>query len=149
VFCPWTDGNKQESLTVFTHRLSNSPGWWTPTAKAVVRIALGLRFAHGGLKASNVLFDPERRIENGRRRTVLGRRVGADSGRFPHFPLFFLRSRLVEDGWSLESNRNLSFVDIVARLKEKCFEITAGADSDEVSAFVSWVESPERGGERQ
>jgi serine/threonine protein kinase len=51
--------------------LSNSPAWWTPTvkAKAVVGIALGLRFAHGlGLlhevvKASNILFDADRRIQ--------------------------------------------------------------------------------------
>jgi serine/threonine protein kinase len=51
--------------------LSAPPAWWTPTAKAkvVAGIALGLRFAHGlgllhgGLKASNVLFDPCRRIQ--------------------------------------------------------------------------------------
>jgi serine/threonine protein kinase len=51
--------------------LSDAPAWWTPTAKAnaIAGIALGLRFAHGlgllhgGLKASNVLFDAERRIQ--------------------------------------------------------------------------------------
>jgi serine/threonine protein kinase len=50
--------------------LSNPPAWWTPTAKAkaVVGIALALRFAHGlgllhgALKATNVLFDADRRI---------------------------------------------------------------------------------------
>jgi serine/threonine protein kinase len=48
--------------------LSNPPGWWTPTVKAVVRIVLGLPFAHGlgllhgAVKASNVLFDADRRI---------------------------------------------------------------------------------------
>jgi serine/threonine protein kinase len=44
---------------------------WKPTAKAkaVAGIALGLRFAHGlgllhgALKANNVLFDTERRIQ--------------------------------------------------------------------------------------
>jgi serine/threonine protein kinase len=48
--------------------LSNPPAWWTPTAKAkaVVGIALGLRFVHalgllhGAVKASNVLFDADR-----------------------------------------------------------------------------------------
>jgi serine/threonine protein kinase len=51
--------------------LSNPPGSWTPTAKAkaVVGIALGLRFAHGlgllhgAVKASNILFDADRRIQ--------------------------------------------------------------------------------------
>jgi serine/threonine protein kinase len=51
--------------------LSDAPPWWTPTAKAkaIAGIALGLRFAHslgllhGGLKASNVLFDADRRIQ--------------------------------------------------------------------------------------
>jgi serine/threonine protein kinase len=51
--------------------VSSNPSWWTPTAKAeaVVGIALALRFAHGlglqhgALKAGNVLFNSERRIE--------------------------------------------------------------------------------------
>jgi serine/threonine protein kinase len=51
--------------------LSNPPAWWTPTvkAKAVVGIALGLRFAHGlgllhgAVKASNILCDADRRIQ--------------------------------------------------------------------------------------
>jgi serine/threonine protein kinase len=51
--------------------LSDAPAWWTPTAKAkaIAGIALGLRFAHGlellhgGLKASNVLLDADRRIQ--------------------------------------------------------------------------------------
>jgi serine/threonine protein kinase len=51
--------------------LLNSPGWWTPTvkAKAVMGVALGLRFAHGlgllhgAVKASNILFDADRRIQ--------------------------------------------------------------------------------------
>jgi hypothetical protein len=50
-------------------------------------------------------------------------------------------SRMIEDEGSPESVRRLSFVDIVARLKENCFEIMAGVDSDEVSAFVSRVKS--------
>jgi serine/threonine protein kinase len=51
--------------------VANSPAWWTPTAKAkaVVWIALALRFAHalgllhGAVKADNVLFDADRRIQ--------------------------------------------------------------------------------------
>jgi serine/threonine protein kinase len=49
----------------------NPPASWTSTikAKAVVGIALGLRFAHGlgllhgAVKASNILFDGDRRIQ--------------------------------------------------------------------------------------
>jgi serine/threonine protein kinase len=51
--------------------LLNPPGWWTPTmkAKAVVGIIFGLWFAHGlrllhgTVKASNILFDADRRIQ--------------------------------------------------------------------------------------
>jgi hypothetical protein len=51
--------------------VSAGPVWWTPTmkAKAVVGIALALRFAHGlgllygGLKARNILFDGGERIQ--------------------------------------------------------------------------------------
>jgi serine/threonine protein kinase len=51
--------------------LANPAAWWTPTAKAkaVVGIALALRFAHGlgllhgAVKAANVLFDADRRIQ--------------------------------------------------------------------------------------
>jgi serine/threonine protein kinase len=55
--------------------LSDAPSWWTATAtatakaKAIAVIALGIRFAHslglldGGLKASNVLFDADPRIQ--------------------------------------------------------------------------------------
>jgi hypothetical protein len=50
---------------------SDAPSWWTPMAKAkaIAGIALGLRSAHGlgllhrGLKASNVLFDADQRIQ--------------------------------------------------------------------------------------
>jgi hypothetical protein len=52
-------------------RFWSRPAWWTPTAKAkaVVGIALALRFAHGfglqhgGLNSGNVLFDGGGRIE--------------------------------------------------------------------------------------
>jgi hypothetical protein len=53
-------------------------------------------------------------------------------------------SRMIEDGRSPKSNGGLSFVDVVARLKANGFEIMAGADSDDVSAFVSLVESFEQ-----
>jgi serine/threonine protein kinase len=51
--------------------LLNPPDWWTPTvkAKAIVGIALGLRFAHGhgflhgAVKGSNILFDANHRIQ--------------------------------------------------------------------------------------
>jgi hypothetical protein len=40
-------------------------------------------------------------------------------------------------------------VGIVARLKANRFEIMAGVDSDEVSAFVNPVESSEQAGKRE
>jgi serine/threonine protein kinase len=45
--------------------LSNPPGWWTLTvkAKAVVGIAHDLGLPHGTVKASNILFDADRRIQ--------------------------------------------------------------------------------------
>jgi serine/threonine protein kinase len=51
--------------------LSDAPAWRTPTAKAkaIAGIALGLRFVHGfgllhgGVKASTVLWDADRRIQ--------------------------------------------------------------------------------------
>jgi hypothetical protein len=52
--------------------------------------------------------------------------------------------RLIKNGRSPEFARHLSFVDIVNHLKENGFQITAGVNSDEVSAFVSWVESREQ-----
>jgi hypothetical protein len=57
--------------------------------------------------------------------------------------------RMIEDGRSPESARCLSFAEIVERLKENCFEIIAGVDSDEVSAFVRRVESSEQAGKRE
>jgi hypothetical protein len=58
-------------------------------------------------------------------------------------------SRMFEDGRSSESARRRSFVEIVARLKEKRFEIMTGVDYDEVSTFVSQFESSEQAGERE
>jgi hypothetical protein len=55
-------------------------------------------------------------------------------------------SRMVEDGRSPESQCRRSFVDIVERLKQNGFEIVAGVDSEEVSAFVARVESAEQSG---
>jgi hypothetical protein len=51
--------------------IASKPAWWTPSAKAktAVGIALALRFAHGfglvhwSLKATNVLFDSQGRIQ--------------------------------------------------------------------------------------
>jgi hypothetical protein len=45
--------------------------------------------------------------------------------------------------------RRLSFAEVVAQLKARRFEIMAGVDSDEVSTFVSRVESSEQAGETQ
>jgi serine/threonine protein kinase len=58
-------------------------------------------------------------------------------------------SRIIEDGRSPESAHRLSFTEIVAQLKANRFEIMVGVDSDEVSAFVSRVESSEQAGKRE
>jgi serine/threonine protein kinase len=76
---PVESGRARELKTVRLHAsggsladvLANPPAWWTPTAKAkaVLEIALALRFAHGlgllhgAVKAANVLFDAHRRIQ--------------------------------------------------------------------------------------
>jgi serine/threonine protein kinase len=162
--------------------LSAAPAWWTPTAKAtaVAGIALGLRFAHGlgllhgGLKASNVLFDADRRIQiadfsptrvdtgavepfsgDGRSQaadlsafaSLLSEIAGGAAG-WPPVPAGVPEfvSRMIEEGRSPDSRRRLSFVRIVERLKENRFEIVAGVDSQEVAAFVAWVESVEQSG---
>jgi serine/threonine protein kinase len=173
--------------------LSNPPAWWTPTvkAKAVVGIALGFRFAHGhGLlhgtvKASNILFDADQRIQiadfspirletdevepfSGEKwaptadvsafmsllcEIAVGNStappIGAAGGPPLHAAVQPFVWRLIEDGRSHESARHLSFTEIVAGLKANRFEIMAGVDSDEVSTFVSWVESLEQLGETE
>jgi serine/threonine protein kinase len=160
-------------------------------AKAVVGIALGLRFAHGlvllhgAVKGSNILFDADRRIqiadfspirlETGEVEPFSGEGwaptadisafvsllceiavgapaappIGAAGG--PPLPAAVPAFvwRMIEDGRSPESVRRLSFVGIANCLKENRFQITAGVDSDEVSAFVSWVESRKQARERQ
>jgi serine/threonine protein kinase len=164
-------------------------------AKAVVGLALGLRFAHGlgllhgAVKASNILFDADRRIqiadfspirlETGEVEPFSGEEwaptadvsafasllfeiavggtgtgtatppIGGAGGLpFPAaIPAFV--SLMIKDGGSPESARRLSFAEIVAELKANRFEIMAGVDSDEVSAFVSRVESSEQGPERE
>jgi hypothetical protein len=137
---------------------------------------------HSAVKASNILFDADRRIqiadfspirlETGTAEPFSGEGwaptadvsafasllftiavggtatppIGAAGG--PPFPgavpAFVLH--MLENGRSPESARGLSFVEIVARLKANRFEIMAGVDSDEVSTFVSRVESPEQAG---
>jgi serine/threonine protein kinase len=163
--------------------LSVRPAWWTPTvkAKAVAGIALGLRFAHGlgllhgGLKASNVLFDADGRVQiadfsptrlepfSGEGwspaadlsafasllfEIAVGRPAipPAGAGGAPPVPARVpgFVSRMIAEGQSPEPQRRLSFVGIVERLKENRFEIMAGVNSKEVSAFVAWVESAEQ-----
>jgi serine/threonine protein kinase len=163
--------------------LANPPAWWTPTAKAkaVAGIALALRFAHclgllhGAVKAGNVLFDADRRIqladfsvirlETGEVEPFSGEEwtptadvcafasllseiaigAAAESAVPGCVPTFV--SRMIEDSQSPESRSRVSFADVVERLKQNRFEILAGVDSEEVSAFVSRVESAERSGE--
>jgi serine/threonine protein kinase len=144
-------------------------------AKAVVGIALGLRFAHGlgllhgAVNVSNILFDADRRIqiadfspirfETGAVEPFSGEEwaptaeVSAfaslllEIGAVGAVPAFV--PRLIEDVRLPKSRGSLSFVEIVARLKANRFKIMAGVDSDEVSEFISCIESSEQGGERE
>jgi serine/threonine protein kinase len=173
--------------------LSNPPAWWTPTVKtkAVVGIAIGLRFAHslgllhGAVKASNILFDADRRIqiadfspirlETGEVEPFSGEGwvptadisafvsllceiavgapdtlpIGAAGGPPLHAAVPAFVWRMIEDGRSPKSARRPSFAEIVARLKANGFKIMAGVDSDEVSTFVSGVESSEQAREKE
>jgi hypothetical protein len=54
--------------------------------------------------------------------------------------------QIIEDGQSTKSQCQLSFVDIIDRLKKNHFQITPCVDSDEVFRLISWVESSEQSG---
>jgi serine/threonine protein kinase len=56
-------------------------------------------------------------------------------------------SEMIETGPRLKAGQELSFIDIIEILKRNAFRIMAGVDSDEVSAFVSGVESAAQSGE--
>jgi hypothetical protein len=47
------------------------------------------------------------------------------------------------------ARRELSFIDIIETLKENHFRIVSGVDSDEVSAFVSGIESAAESGDSE
>jgi serine/threonine protein kinase len=166
--------------------LSDAPPWWTPTAKAkaIAGIALGLRFAHslgllhGGLKASNVLFDAERRIQiadfspirlqTGATEPFAGEGWGpaADVCAFASFlsdiavgcpgaqpgpapPIPAFVSAIIEGAQSPSPTARRSFATILQSLRANGFAILAGVDSAEVCAFVESVESSEQGAKRE
>jgi hypothetical protein len=54
---------------------------------------------------------------------------------------------IIEAGRSQKSHCQLSFIDIIDRLKANDFQILSGVDAEEVSTFVRWVESSEETGE--
>jgi hypothetical protein len=66
--------------------------------------------------------------------------IGVAGGPPFHTAVPVFVSRMIENGRSPEFTRRLSLAEIVSQPKESRFEITAGVDSDEVSAFISWVE---------
>jgi hypothetical protein len=135
--------------------LANRPAWWTPTAKAkaVVGIALALRFAHGlgllhgAVKAANVFSmwigefksrtlarSALKAVRFGRFRAKCGprRRTAA-----PLRALFLRLPSVHQDGRSSASRRPLSFVDLLDRLKQNDFEIVARVESAQESG--NWV----------
>jgi serine/threonine protein kinase len=165
--------------------LSDAPAWWTPMvkAKAIVGIALDLRFAqslgllHGGLKASNVLFDADRRIqiadfspirlETGDAEPFSGEgwSPAADVCAFVSLlseiavgrpdaqpgaapPIPAFVSVIIEEGRSPSPTAKRSFADILQSLQANGFAVLAGVDSAEVCAFVDSVESFEQGCKR-
>jgi hypothetical protein len=188
---PAESGGQRELKTLRLHTTGgsladvflNPPAWWTPTAKAkaAVGIALGLRFAHGlgllhgAVKAENVLFDADQRIqladfspirlESGEVEPFSGEgwAPAADVcgfasllfeivvGRPATLPVPGVApefvSKIIAYGRSSESRHRLSFADIVECLKENSSEIVRGVDSEEVSAFVAWVKSAEQSGD--
>jgi serine/threonine protein kinase len=145
----------------------------TAKAKAVAEIALALRFAHGlgllhgALNAGNVLFDAPRRIEIAEFSTIrlesdevepfsrekwtpasdvsafasrfVEIAIGASGGSRVSATVPEFVSRMIEDGRSF-----VDIVDIVDSLMANGFEIVTGVDCEEVSAFVTWVESAEQ-----
>jgi serine/threonine protein kinase len=166
--------------------LSDAPPWWIPTAKAkaIAWIVLGLRFAHslgllhGGLKARNVLFDADRRIqiadfspirlETGDAEPFAGERwslvahirafasllfeitVGRpDTQPGAAPPIPAFVSAIIQGGRSPSPTAKRSFTDILRSLQANGFAILAGVDSAEVCAFVEWVASFELGVKRE
>jgi serine/threonine protein kinase len=107
---------------------STAPVWWTPTmkAKTVAGIALCLRFAHGfgllhgSLKASNVLFDADHRVEIADF-NLIGLE-GSDGSGFSG------------EGWSPSAD--------VAAFAALLFEIVVGAPPPETSAENGEVTLP-------
>jgi hypothetical protein len=65
----------------------------------------------------------------------------------PGVPVFV--SEIIERGVAPRPRGEPSFIDILESLKNNGFRIVAGVDSDEVSAFVSGVESAVQSGESE
>jgi serine/threonine protein kinase len=166
--------------------LSDAPACWTPTAKAktIAGTALGLRFTHslgllhGGLKASNVLFDADRRIqiadfspirlETGDAESFSGEgwSPAADVSAFASL-LFEIAvgrpevqpgaapripgfvSVIIEGGRLPSRTAVRSFADLLHSLRGNGFAILTGVDSTEVCAFVELVESSEQGAKNE
>jgi serine/threonine protein kinase len=154
--------------------LAGSPMWWTPTAKAkaIAGIVLGLRFAHslgrihGHLKANNILFDSDHRIQitdllcgqaisgfSGKEwdpqtdirgfasllfEIVVGCPASDETNVPDDVPIFV--SEMIRAGILSRARRLSSFVQMFQTLKQHDFKIVAGVDSADVLAFVNWVE---------
>jgi hypothetical protein len=64
---------------------------------------------------------------------------GVQALEVPRFVIGIIERRL-----SVDCIRANSFVEISKILREHCFEIVAGVDSEEVFGFSDWVELPEK-----
>jgi hypothetical protein len=140
--------------------LSNPPPWWTPTAKAKAMSSVCARdgTVHGALKAGNVLFDADHRIQIAdfsRIRLVTGDVAPFGGERWspevdvvtfvpllsaivaesqPHLAAFV--SRILKNARSPEFAMAKSFANIFELLKANHFQVMAGVDSDEVTRIV-------------
>jgi hypothetical protein len=119
--------------------LSLRPEWWTPTAKAkaVVGIALAMRFAHsyglihGSLKTSNILFHEDGRMQIADFAPI---RLQRPEGEYPSNAAFVVGG-FSGDGWSPHSDVR-AFVSVLCDMGV-CPQVNAiSASDDETTATL-------------
>jgi hypothetical protein len=148
--------------------VSTSPTWWTPTAKAkaIVGLVLGLRFAHsfglvhGHLTGNTVFLSEDGMIEICDFGMTCSGELESEECGFSRedwtpesdVQAFTKIQSEIISGASAEQRRfdqpafatETSFANILETLKTIEFTFIEGANSREVSDFVSWIEWSER-----